>query len=148
MAPFRLFPTRNPSARAAAHRAMARSALFADSSASTRLKRYNSHMAKARVLEQQAGVPVFVVWLARSGTRLEIHAPTWQAALRRTGRTDACLVEQAGERELTITFGDPDCPQIIDFRTRYATPAETLRGALDIVLHQLDARASDQEVLS
>lgn len=46
-----MFPTRNPSARAAAHRAMARAALFADSSASTRLKRYNTHMSKARRLE-------------------------------------------------------------------------------------------------
>ena len=50
-----LFPTRNPSARAAAHRAMARAALFSDSSASTRLKRYNSHMSKARRLEAVAG---------------------------------------------------------------------------------------------
>lgn len=51
MAIARLFPTRNLSQRAAAHRAMARAALFADSSASTRLKRYNSHMSKARHLE-------------------------------------------------------------------------------------------------
>ncbi|WP_277810900.1 hypothetical protein [Chromohalobacter canadensis] len=48
-----LSPTRTASARAAAHRAMARAALFADSSASTRLKRYNSHMDKARRLEGQ-----------------------------------------------------------------------------------------------
>ncbi|APX94304.1 hypothetical protein BWR19_15935 [Halomonas sp. 1513] len=51
MASFRLFPTRNPSARAAAHRAMARAALFSDTSASTRLKRYNHHIEKARRLE-------------------------------------------------------------------------------------------------
>lgn len=49
-----MFPTRNPSARAAAHRAMARAALFADSSASTRLKRYNHHTEKARRLEATA----------------------------------------------------------------------------------------------
>lgn len=49
-----MFPTRNPSARAAAHRAMARAALFADSSASTRLKRYNHHAEKARRLEAAA----------------------------------------------------------------------------------------------
>ncbi|MGO2133104.1 MAG: hypothetical protein ACTH3D_09425 [Halomonas sp.] len=48
-----LFPTRTPSARAAAHRAMAKAALFADSSAAVRLKRYNSHMNKARALEAQ-----------------------------------------------------------------------------------------------
>ena len=54
MAKLCLFPTRNPSARAAAHRAMARAALFADSSASTRLKRYNHHMTKARHLEARA----------------------------------------------------------------------------------------------
>ncbi|MCE8050269.1 hypothetical protein HOP61_03045 [Halomonas daqingensis] len=54
MASFRLFPTRSPSARASAHRAMARAALFADSSAAVRLKRYNTHMAKARRLEGRA----------------------------------------------------------------------------------------------
>ena len=54
MAITRLFPTRNLSQRAAAHRAMARAALFADSSASTRLKRYNHHIKKARHLEAAA----------------------------------------------------------------------------------------------
>ena len=54
MAKLRLFPTRNPSARAAAHRAMAKAALFADSSASTRLKRYNHHIEKAQQLEARA----------------------------------------------------------------------------------------------
>lgn len=49
--PMKLFPTRNPSARAAAHRAMAKSALFSDSSAAVRLKRYNHHIEKARTLE-------------------------------------------------------------------------------------------------
>lgn len=53
MAPFRLFP-RNPSARAAAHKAMAKAALFADSSAAVRLKRFNAHMQKARRLEAVA----------------------------------------------------------------------------------------------
>lgn len=43
--------TRNLSSRAAAHRAMAKAALFADSSASTRLKRYNHHIEKAQQLE-------------------------------------------------------------------------------------------------
>ncbi len=52
--PMKLFPTRNLSARAAAHRAMAKSALFADSSAAVRLKRYNSHIEKARHLEALA----------------------------------------------------------------------------------------------
>ena len=45
------FPTRNPSARAAAHRAMAKAALFSDSSARVRMRRYNAHMDKARALE-------------------------------------------------------------------------------------------------
>ncbi|MGP9498589.1 hypothetical protein [Halomonas sp. AOP43-D1-4] len=49
----KLFPTRNPSARAAAHRAMAKSALFSDSSAAVRLKRYNHHIEKARALEAE-----------------------------------------------------------------------------------------------
>ena len=51
MASFRLFPTRSAPARAAAHRAMAKAALFSNSSAAVRLKRYNHHMDKARRLE-------------------------------------------------------------------------------------------------
>ena|SRR5690554_5227573 len=49
------FLTRNPSERAAAHRAMARAALFSDSSTRTRLKRYNHHMSKARAFDAAAG---------------------------------------------------------------------------------------------
>lgn len=50
----RLFPTRNPSReRAAAHRAMAKAALFSDSSTAVRLRRYNDHMDRARALEAQ-----------------------------------------------------------------------------------------------
>ena len=51
MAKLCLFPTQNSSARAAAHRAMAKAALFSDSSAAVRLKRYNHHMQKAHRLE-------------------------------------------------------------------------------------------------
>lgn len=51
MASFRLFPTRSAPARAAAHRAMAKAALFSNSSTAVRLKRYNHHMSKARRLE-------------------------------------------------------------------------------------------------
>ena len=54
MAKLCLFPTRNPSARASAHRAMARAALFSDSSARVRMRRYNAHMTKARRLEAAA----------------------------------------------------------------------------------------------
>ena len=43
------------SSRAAAHRAMAMSALRANSSLSTRLARYNQHMSKARALENVGG---------------------------------------------------------------------------------------------
>ena len=47
----------NPSKiRAAAHRAMARAALHANSSLRSRLARYNSHMEKARALEATGGV--------------------------------------------------------------------------------------------
>lgn len=53
MASLRLFLTRNPSKRAAAHRAMAKAALFADTSASARLKRYNHHIEKAHALEAE-----------------------------------------------------------------------------------------------
>lgn len=48
--------TLNPSRlRAAAHRRMAFSALWANSSAATRLARYQHHMAKARNLESKGG---------------------------------------------------------------------------------------------
>lgn len=43
--------TRNLSSRIAAHKAMAKAALFADSSASVRLRKYNHHIEKARALE-------------------------------------------------------------------------------------------------
>jgi hypothetical protein len=55
MALTRLFPSRILSDRAAAHRAMARAALFADTSTRTRLKRYNHHMSKARAFDAAAG---------------------------------------------------------------------------------------------
>lgn len=46
----------NPSKiRAAAHRAMALAALHANSSLTSRLTRYNAHMAKARALEAVGG---------------------------------------------------------------------------------------------
>lgn len=45
--------TRSLESRASAHRAMAKAALFADSSARTRLKRYNHHIEKARALEAE-----------------------------------------------------------------------------------------------
>lgn len=56
MASIRLFSliTRSLKGRAAAHRAMARAALFADSSASVRLRKYNSHIEKAQQLEARA----------------------------------------------------------------------------------------------
>lgn len=54
MASIRLLVTRNPSARAAAHRAMARAALFSNSSTAVRLHRYNHHMSKAEALEPRA----------------------------------------------------------------------------------------------
>ena len=48
--------TLNPSRlRAAAHRRMAIAALWANSSAATRLARYQHHMAKARRLEAVGG---------------------------------------------------------------------------------------------
>ena len=51
-------PARNLSAlraRARAHRAMAMSALYANSSLSVRLRRYGRHMDTARALEETAG---------------------------------------------------------------------------------------------
>ena len=45
---------RSLSSRAAAHRAMAKAALFADSSTRTRLNRYNHHIEKAQQLEARA----------------------------------------------------------------------------------------------
>lgn len=55
MALARLLPIRSPSARADAHRAMARAALFSDSSARVRMRRYNEHMERARAFDAAAG---------------------------------------------------------------------------------------------
>lgn len=49
---YALIPSR---LRAAAHRRMAFAALRADSSAATRLARYQHHMTKARTLESNGG---------------------------------------------------------------------------------------------
>ena len=46
--------TRSLSGRAAAHRAMARAALFSDSSLRVRYRRYQQHMEKARALDAKA----------------------------------------------------------------------------------------------
>lgn len=134
-----MFPTRNPSARAAAHRAMARAALFADSSASTRLKRYNHHTEKARRLEAQAGLPAFTIYLARTGERLEARAETWQQAVKRTGRADACVVETVEPGKFDLAF-DPDSPFVV-------TDADLSRGLATVVAH-LDAAERGREVAS
>lgn len=47
----RLSPASSPSKSRVAHRAMVKAALFSDSSAAVRLKRYRAHMAKAQALE-------------------------------------------------------------------------------------------------
>lgn len=47
------FPFRSLAARAAAHRAMARAALFSNSSLKTRYQRYSHHMDKAIALESR-----------------------------------------------------------------------------------------------
>lgn len=47
------FPFRSLTARAAAHRAMARAALFSNSSLKTRYQRYSHHTDKARALESR-----------------------------------------------------------------------------------------------
>jgi len=51
--PMKISLGRNPSSRAAAFRAMARAALRSDSSLAVRLRRYNHHMAKARMMEDE-----------------------------------------------------------------------------------------------
>ncbi|MBW6390214.1 hypothetical protein [Billgrantia antri] len=134
-----MFPTRNPSARAAAHRAMARAALFADSSASTRLKRYNHHTEKACRLEAQASLPTFTIYLARTGERLEVRAETWQQAVKRTGRADACLVEIFEPGKYDLAF-DPDSPFIV-------TDVDLSRGLATVVAF-LDGAERSREVES
>lgn len=132
--------TRSLSSRAAAHRAMAKAALFADSSASTRLKRYNHHIDKAHQLEARTKPTNFTVHLAHTGERLEIVADTWQEALRSTGRADACIIEQADDRKVDVTF-DPDAPTLITCRLRHGTPAEVVQWALANVVHNLEQEA-------
>lgn len=98
--------TQNPSAlqqRAAAHRAMALSALRADSSLSTRLKRYNHHMTVARTLEaeQQQTTPTrdprtALAWL-KSGKSLRIDSLNLRDHLRHV-RALAALEGQGGAK--------------------------------------------------
>lgn len=132
------FPTLNPSARAAAHRAMAKSALFSDSSAAVRLKRYNHHIDKAQQLEARTKPKSFTVHLAQTGERLEIAADNWQDALRSTERADACIIEKMDERTVDVTF-DPEAPTIITCGLRHSTPAEVVQWALANVVHNLEA---------
>jgi hypothetical protein len=97
--------TRNPSAlqdRAAAHRAMALSALHSDSSLSVRLKRYNHHMTVARSLEaeQQQTIPTrdpraALAWL-KSGGSLRIDSLNLRDHLRHV-RALAALEAKGGE---------------------------------------------------
>ncbi|MDZ7852326.1 MAG: hypothetical protein U5L98_06670 [Halomonas sp.] len=125
-----MFPTPNPSARAAAHRAMAKAALFSDSSAAVRLKRFNHHMSKSRRLEAQA-MPAFTIYLARTGERLEVRAETWQQAIEHTGRADACLVEIIVPGKFDLTF-NPDSPLTVadaDLSRGLATVVALLDGA-------------------
>jgi hypothetical protein len=87
------YPTRNPSAlreRAQAHRALALSALRADSSLSVRLARYNAAMSKARALEAEADHPPIhatrdprtaLAWL-QSGQSVHIDAVNLADQLR------------------------------------------------------------------
>lgn len=51
---FKTFPRFSFSGRTAAHRAMARAALFSNSSLRVRYQRYQHHMQKARALEAKA----------------------------------------------------------------------------------------------
>ncbi len=55
---FKPFPNFRLASRAAAHRAMARAALFSDSSLRTRYQRYQQHMQKARDLDAKAAFSV------------------------------------------------------------------------------------------
>lgn len=50
----KIFPICSLNGRAAAHRAMARAALFSDSSLRVRYQRYQYHMQKAQALDAQA----------------------------------------------------------------------------------------------
>lgn len=52
------FPNFSLASRAAAHRAMARAALFSDSSLRNRYQRYQHHMQKARDLDAKAALSV------------------------------------------------------------------------------------------
>lgn len=102
--PMKQDPARNPSAlrnRAAAHRAMALTALRADSSLSVRLARYNAAMAKARALEaeaerQQTRSPhTALAWL-KAGKSVHIDAVNLRDNLRHV-RALAALEAVGGE---------------------------------------------------
>lgn len=60
---------------------------------------------------------IYLVHHAHTGEVQHVTAADWRAALRSTGRTDACLVERADASTLDVTF-DAENPTTISCRLR------------------------------
>lgn len=89
----------------------------------------------------------FTVYLARTGERQHVTAKDWQSALRKTGRSDACLLDKTtrprtGRVSIDATFS-PDSPQIITCRVRdtQTSDADLKSWALACVAHHLEVQS-------
>ncbi|UYG08379.1 hypothetical protein [Halomonas sp. M4R1S46] len=89
----------------------------------------------------------FNVYLARTTTEIEIHAPSWREALYRAGRPDACIVARLGPGKFEAIF-NPDAPTTIGCRARCASDAEALRWTLASVAHQVAQREAARRALA
>ncbi|MCE8050268.1 hypothetical protein HOP61_03040 [Halomonas daqingensis] len=81
------------------------------------------------------------VYLARSGTRLEVWATGWREALEQVDEPDACLVERTGDRTYDTTLLLDGEPLIINTRVRTGTEEEALRWTLANAARAVDANA-------
>lgn len=87
----------------------------------------------------------YPVHFAHTGERQRVTALDWRAALRTTGRPDACLLEKrtclsTGRISVDATFG-AGSPTTITCRTRDAgsSDADLTRWALACVAHESQA---------
>lgn len=80
--------------------------------------------------------PTFAVYLARTGERQDINAENWGAALKATGRPDACLIAPQADGAIDVTF-NPTSPTIVTTRCNEDDAAERLAFALACVVEHL-----------
>lgn len=85
----------------------------------------------------------YTVYFAYTSERQPVTAPDWKAALRSTGRPDACLLDKrtcltTGRVCVDATFNAPT-PATITCRPRQADDASLKSWALACVAHEIQA---------